>query len=405
MGISRDDDTATDNVVNTDSVIDQNDVVNIDDIVNTDSLIDSDGVVNIDDVVGTDGVINTDGIVDTDGAVDTNNIVTPDGVVDISGFNIDDDDPEAIDLIKAIEAINSGTVTADDMLGTGDVIHMPDMDDEIRAAMRAAAAASAAASAAHKFMDMDDEIRAAMRAGTAPPVAPESMVSGDDVEERIGRIFSDRYNAPPPAAAAPAAPVPVFEPEPEPIVNGDDVEERLRQMFLDESRDTEPPLGSGLDPLDDTDAGVGIVAGTGAAVADAVAVPGGVEIKGPDERDTPFDLPDHVLTSTLADIYYQQGQPQLALHIYERLALRDPGDKRLLAKIEEIRGVLQQLGEGGTAAPAEAVRPEKAPSASSGRKKKADDGGTPRSDVRPLAGVRIKKSAPAKKGKRAKPKP
>jgi len=189
-------------------------------------------------------------------------------------------------------------------------------------------------------------------------------------------------------------------------VTDEEAEEKIRRLLAAEGLDAEEDpglagLGSGPATLDDANA-------PAAGMADGVdAAPGAGGLVGPDERDTPFDLPDHVLTSTLADIYYQQGQPQLALHIYERLMLRDPKDTRLLAKIEEIRGVLRQLGEGGTAAPVTAaVRPEKAPSASSGRKKKADaPGARAATDVRPLAGVRIKKSAPAKKGKRAKPKP
>ena len=36
------------------------------------------------------------------------------------------------------------------------------------------------------------------------------------------------------------------------------------------------------------------------------------------QRQT-YSIPDHVLTPTLADIYYQQGQPRLALEIYRRL--------------------------------------------------------------------------------------
>jgi hypothetical protein len=186
----------------------------------------------------------------------------------------------------------------------------------------------------------------------------------------------------------------------------DEIEERLQRLFMEEKSveagseaDTGIYSDSGMDSGTDSDIGTPVAA-AGAARSGHDSI-----FAGPDERDTPFDLPDHVLTSTLADIYYQQGQPQLALHIYERLVLRDPGDARLVAKVEEIRGVLQQLGEGGTLAPVEAARPEKAPSAPSGRKKKAPPA-TARADTRPLAGVRIKKSAtPAKKGKRpAKPK-
>jgi hypothetical protein len=165
-------------------------------------------------------------------------------------------------------------------------------------------------------------------------------------------------------------------------LSADDVQEKIRQLNDKQA-----------EPAD---------AGLGGAFVDA-----GVESE-LDERDTPFDLPDHVLTSTLADIYYQQGQPQLALHIYERLALRDPDDPQLMAKIEEIRDVLMQTDPGGGAAPPsppqKASSVEKPGGASPGRKKKGAEPKTKR-DRRPLAGVRIKKkdSGPKKGGGRGKP--
>jgi tetratricopeptide (TPR) repeat protein len=172
-------------------------------------------------------------------------------------------------------------------------------------------------------------------------------------------------------------------PEPEAEADADDVQEKLRQLFNAEGEGAPKTLDIGL----------------GASGEDIPAPAGG----GLDERDTPFDLPDHVLTSTLADIYYQQGQPQLALHIYERLYQRDPSDERLADKIEEIKLVLQTGGEGGGGEPqTKPVTQEKARAASSGRKKKGAGGAKEELDIRPLAGVRIKKSAPAKKGKRAK---
>jgi hypothetical protein len=144
----------------------------------------------------------------------------------------------------------------------------------------------------------------------------------------------------------------------------DDVQDKIRQLF-----NSEGPETASID------------------VGMSAFAEGGPDL---DERDTPFDLPDHVLTSTLADIYYQQGQPQLALHIYERLALRNPDDRRLQAKIEEIKDVLLEADSGGGGeAPAvkaeSAEKPEKAPS---GRKKK---GAGTKDDRRPLAGVKIKK--------------
>jgi tetratricopeptide (TPR) repeat protein len=101
-----------------------------------------------------------------------------------------------------------------------------------------------------------------------------------------------------------------------------------------------------------------------------------------------YSIPDHVLTPTLADIYYQQGQPQLALQIYRRLFETDPDNERMAERIREIEAsvAMQETDEtvlaGDSAVhtvPKIAAKPE-----STVDKKK-----TP--PARPLAGVRIKK--------------
>jgi tetratricopeptide (TPR) repeat protein len=96
-------------------------------------------------------------------------------------------------------------------------------------------------------------------------------------------------------------------------IDGDDVQEKIRQLFKSGVSETE-------------------IIDTGASFGES-------EI---DERDADaaLELPDHVLTPTLADIYFQQGQPKLSLQIYERLSLRDPKDNRLQAKIQEIKDFL-----------------------------------------------------------------
>jgi hypothetical protein len=145
----------------------------------------------------------------------------------------------------------------------------------------------------------------------------------------------------------------------------DDAEDKIRQLFQSESSEAEPAIDIGVDST-------------------------------VDERDAPFDLPDYVLTPTLADIYFQQGQPKLALHIYERLALRDPNDDRLQAQMQLIKDALLQSGEPegmDGAEPAAASVPPKPKKSPGTRKKKAAE---TKDDRRPLAGVRIKKK-PAKK--------
>jgi hypothetical protein len=49
------------------------------------------------------------------------------------------------------------------------------------------------------------------------------------------------------------------------------------------------------------------------------------------------NIPDHVLTPTLADIYFQQGQPRLAAHIYNRLLNRDPDNDKLRERLSIIQ--------------------------------------------------------------------
>ncbi|MDR2592978.1 MAG: hypothetical protein LBC59_09305 [Chitinispirillales bacterium] len=385
-------DTVVDGVVDISNIIDTvddtNNVIDTDSVVDISEFVGEDQVVEpVEDLLGIGDVINIDGIAGTDSVIDAGKFKDMDDEILAAG-KINDMDDEILaagkinDMDDEILAAGKFKDMDDEILASG---KFKDMDDEILAAGKIKDMGDEIL-AAGKFKDMDDEILAA---GKIKDMDDEILAVGKykdmDDEIRAGK-FTDKGASDPSVGAE------------------DDIEDRLRQLFMTEGADPEPRLGSGLDSLDDAGgADVLSVAHSGGGGE----VSGGAGAIGPDERDTPFDLPDHVLTSTLADIYYQQGQPRLALHIYERLMLRDPEDKRLLAKISEIKGVLQQLGEGGTAAPAvAAVRPEKAPSASSGRKKKAPAAEGRATDSRPLAGVRIKKSAPAKKGgKRAKPKP
>jgi len=51
-------------------------------------------------------------------------------------------------------------------------------------------------------------------------------------------------------------------------------------------------------------------------------------------------IPDHVLTPTLADIYFQQGQAELAIQIYKRLLNIDPENDRIVQRIDEIESTI-----------------------------------------------------------------
>jgi tetratricopeptide (TPR) repeat protein len=108
------------------------------------------------------------------------------------------------------------------------------------------------------------------------------------------------------------------------------------------------------------------------------------------DAEAQYSIPDHVLTPTLADIYYQQGQPKLALQIYNRLLEADPDNDSLAKRIQQIKDYLASQESGETAMmdserknPAP-IRPETTEEPAPVRKK-ADN------NRKPLSGVRIKK--------------
>jgi tetratricopeptide (TPR) repeat protein len=118
------------------------------------------------------------------------------------------------------------------------------------------------------------------------------------------------------------------------------------------------------------------------------------EATGPDEPAGP-DIPDHVLTPTLADIYLQQGQPKLALTIYRRLFDKKPDDKKLAERIVEIEKGLSD-GTLPVMTPLPAAQAQKPATATGQSRKKSAGNKTarrkpPSEDNRPLAGVRLKK--------------
>jgi len=97
-------------------------------------------------------------------------------------------------------------------------------------------------------------------------------------------------------------------------------------------------------------------------------------------------IPDHVLTPTLADIYYQQDQPNLAIQIYKRLLERDPDNERIEGRIAEIEKIIKERE-------LQVERPDstkKTTREKPGRKKKTSRKKS-KDDSRPLKGVRIKR--------------
>lgn len=63
-----------------------------------------------------------------------------------------------------------------------------------------------------------------------------------------------------------------------------------------------------------------------------------------------------IATTTLAEIYAQQGLYERALAIYRRIALRAPQDARIAERIEDLTRRLRGVGEGEDEAP-EAAEP------------------------------------------------
>jgi hypothetical protein len=116
-----------------------------------------------------------------------------------------------------------------------------------------------------------------------------------------------------------------------------------------------------------------------------------------DSNDSPYDIPDHVLTPTLADLYFQQGQPLLALSIYRRLLEKCEGgnekfQKRIVQIEQSIANPVAPPAPSGQAAAAPAIEPEKSVSTAtppaSRRKTKPKEASD---KIRPLAGIRLKK--------------
>ena len=111
-------------------------------------------------------------------------------------------------------------------------------------------------------------------------------------------------------------------------------------------------------------------------------------------RDVLSGIPDHVLTPTLADIYYQQGQVHLAAQIFGRLLQRDPDNTRIGARLAALQAECGAVLEAAPPAPAGAKEKPRTPAAHK-KEPRTKETGTgsrrKRSSEAPLAGVKIKK--------------
>ncbi|MFP4681123.1 MAG: hypothetical protein ACLFQB_11660, partial [Chitinispirillaceae bacterium] len=195
----------------------------------------------------------------------------------------------------------------------------------------------------------------------------DENVTGQDVERKLDQLFPEKN------AGNLKKKTPEGSSSENESVSGDDVQERIRELFTSEEA-SENKRVAGKQKYEESSYSEEEI----------------------DDRDEPFSLPDHVLTPTLADIYFQQGQPRLALQIYERLAQKDPDDGSISQKTKEIRDHIEHSEENELPQSVPEKKPSKktvkkssrtqSGSTSATRKKKRSE-----KDNRPLAGVRIKK--------------
>jgi tetratricopeptide (TPR) repeat protein len=179
---------------------------------------------------------------------------------------------------------------------------------------------------------------------------------------------------------------------PEPSATGDwfstPVEESVPDTTIpDNNAPIEPEIGivdtvQDIIPQEDVLQTV-VAVDTVQPVADAVPL----AIARPDKDDADEELqqhyaiPDHVLTPTLAEIYFQQGQSLVAMRIYARLLHQNPDNDKLKRRLEEIKQIIADADEQPDGGSRSAQQHQKPLSARG---------------VKPLAGVRIKKEIKAK---------
>jgi tetratricopeptide (TPR) repeat protein len=114
----------------------------------------------------------------------------------------------------------------------------------------------------------------------------------------------------------------------------------------------------------------------------------------PDETNSLNSIPDHVLTPTLADIYFQQGQPHLAVQIYSRLLQKDPDNEKIIKRLEKIKAFIAENPQTTPeAAPAPVKRPQSSAIQQTAQPASSKSRGAKKALTmpKPLAGVRIKK--------------
>jgi hypothetical protein len=129
------------------------------------------------------------------------------------------------------------------------------------------------------------------------------------------------------------------------------------------------------------------------------ASPARVEDTTQEEDELLHSIPDHVLTPTLADLYYQQGQTGLARNVFQRLLQRNPDNEKIKQRLREIEQGGEQpqhddtasggavTNDGGQSETYESQARQARRKRGKARKKNAQ---ARRAGNKPLKGVRIK---------------
>ena len=238
-------------------------------------------------------------------------------------------------------------------------------------------------------------------------IEENSEMSGDDVVTRLTEIFPDNL--------LPKESLEVVDSNPDETVEAGDGNDGFYTMS-GENAQTALSEETLLEKLDDVEIEVPATGSSEEKEFDAPDIFAGSAVMPSDEHhvdtagqpigesggpsvvkdDQECSIPDHVLTPTLADIYFQQGQSRLAVQIYTRLLQRDPDNEKIARRLQDIQSVIAEglapmPPEEGASSGATTLPKPKTPQAGRARGSKAKTSG------KPLAGVRIKKNMKKKR--------
>jgi hypothetical protein len=226
----------------------------------------------------------------------------------------------------------------------------------------------------------EPEIRFGDIIDIAPQEEPLSAASADDAVEPAANADShepESVSLPEESATGDWFSTPAEEPVPDPAIpdNKAPIEQDAR---INDSIDAMEDVTLPEEPMQ-------AVVAEDTVQPSADSVPLAIARSDKDDADEElqqhYAIPDHVLTPTLAEIYFQQGQSLVAMRIYARLLHQNPDNDKLKRRLEEIKQIIADADaqpEGGSRSAPQHQKPLSA------------------RGVKPLAGVRIKKEIKAK---------